>query len=328
MNAPRVSESDYMQFLIAAQQVYSCVEAERVSPQAAAHDAYTRLLSRLPPDTEALWQEAQQLVSLQGGVFILDDSTLDKPYAKQMALVTRHWSGKHRKVVSGINLQSLVWSDGARVVPTDCCLYAKTEDSKTKNEHARAMFRSAQTRGFEPELVMFDSWYSGLDNLKLLRKQEWGWLCRLKSNRQVDPEGSGNVRIDSLIISDEGRVVHLKGYGMVKVWRTDAPNGDAQYWATSHLDMTLAAFERYSAQAWTVETYHRAIKQCVGIEKAQVRSSKAQRNHILLALRAFLRLEANRLRNDISWYQAKVDIVRNAIRDYLAKPWYELEATA
>lgn len=328
MNAPKVKESDYIQFLIAAQRVYSCAEAERVSPQAAAHDAYTRLLSRIPPDTETLWREAQGLVCLRGGVFILDDSTLDKPYAKQMKLVTKHWSGKHRKVVSGINLQSLVWSNGVKVVPTDCRLYAKAEDGKTKNDHARAMFAMAKERGFTPELVMFDSWYSGLDNLKLLREQRWNWLCRLKSNRQVNPDGLGNVRIDSLSVGLEGCVIHLKGYGMVKVFRTVASDGDAQYWATSHLDMTLTQFENYSVQAWTIESYHRAVKQCVGIERAQVRSSKAQRNHILFALRAFLRLEANRLRASVSWYQAKVDIVRDAIHDYLARPWYELEATA
>jgi putative transposase len=39
MNASKVQESDYIQFLIAAQKVYSCVEAERVSPEVTAHDA-------------------------------------------------------------------------------------------------------------------------------------------------------------------------------------------------------------------------------------------------------------------------------------------------
>ena len=39
-----------------------------------------------------------------GGVLVLDDSTLDKPYAKKIELVTRHWSGKHKRVVRGINL--------------------------------------------------------------------------------------------------------------------------------------------------------------------------------------------------------------------------------
>ena len=328
MNAPKVSESDYMQFLIAAQRVYSCVEAERVSPQAAAHDAYTRLLSRLPPDTEALWLEVESLVELTGGVFVLDDSTLDKPYARQMELVTKHWSGKHRQVVQGINLQSLVWSDGEKVLPTDCRLYAKAEDGTTKNEHARTMFKTAKERGFSPEMTMFDSWYSGLDNLKLLQQQQWPWLCRLKSNRQVNPDNTVNVAVAQLDISSEGKIVHLKGYGMIKLFRTVAKDGDADYWATSQLDMTMEQFETYAQQAWVIETYHRAIKQCVGIEKAQVRSSKAQRNHILLALRAFVRLELNRLRTGVSWYQAKHEIVRDAIHDYLARPWYALEPSA
>ena len=44
----------------------------------------------------------------------------------------------------------------------------------------------------------------------------------------------------------------------------------------------------------------------------------AQRNHLGLALRAFLRLEANRLENGVSWYEAKRSIVRDAVRRYLA----------
>lgn len=327
MNAPKVTADDYIQFLIAAQQVYSCAEAGRVSPSAAAHDAYTRLLSRLPPDTEALWEEAKSLVE-PGGVLVLDDSTLDKPYAKQMKLVSRHWSGKHRKVVQGINLQSLVWSDGYRVVPTDCRLYAKSEDGLTKNDHAREMFMTAKGRGFEPELVLFDSWYSGLDNLKQLRSLGFAWLCRLKSNRQVSPDGSGNVADSQLDVHTEGSVVHLKGYGMVKVFWTVAPDGDAQYWATSQLEMPTEQFRFYARQAWSIESYHRVIKQTTGVEKAQVRSSLAQRNHILLALRAFVCLELNRLDTGRSWYQAKADIVRGAIRSYLAEPWYLLPSTA
>ena len=53
------------------------------------------------------------------GVLVIDDSTLDKPYASKMALVTRHWSGKHKRVVQGVNLISLVWSDGDARLPCD-----------------------------------------------------------------------------------------------------------------------------------------------------------------------------------------------------------------
>jgi putative transposase len=61
-NYAKVSELDYIHFLLAAQTAYRCVEAAKTDgalPDPVAHDAYTRLLQRQPPETEALWQETQ-----------------------------------------------------------------------------------------------------------------------------------------------------------------------------------------------------------------------------------------------------------------------------
>jgi putative transposase len=49
-------------------------------------------------------------------VLVVDDTTLDKPYAEKMDLVTRHWNGKHHRVV-GINLITTLWTDGNRLIP-------------------------------------------------------------------------------------------------------------------------------------------------------------------------------------------------------------------
>ena len=60
MNPAKCDVVDYIQFLVAAQMRFTCSEAARCqpeSPQAPAHDAFTRLLRRQPPGTEALWQE-------------------------------------------------------------------------------------------------------------------------------------------------------------------------------------------------------------------------------------------------------------------------------
>ena len=65
-------------------------------------------------------------------LLIIDDTTLDKPYAQQIALVHRHWSGKHHRVVSGINLVTLLWSDGTDAIPCDYRLYDKPTDGVTK----------------------------------------------------------------------------------------------------------------------------------------------------------------------------------------------------
>ncbi len=333
MNPPKCDEMDYINFLIAAQQVFSHVEAARTHPaeaeeQASAHDAYTRLLKRLPPDSEMLWREVEPLVDREQGVLVFDDTTLDKPYASQIALVTRHWSGKHGRVVQGINLISMVWTDRECCLPCDFRLYDKAQDGLTKNDHFQHMVQQAAERGFQPELTVFDSWYSGLPNLKLLRSLGWHWLTQLKSNREVSLDRSGNRAIREILIPPQGCLVHLKGYGWIKVFRTVGTNGDAEYWATSRLEMTIEEAAFFALDAWQIEVYHRGLKQFTGVERAQCRLEVSQRNHIGLAIRAFVRLEVHRLHSGISWFEAKTSIIRSAIRQYLAHPSITLQPTA
>lgn len=332
MNPAKCDDLDYIQFLIAAQAVYSTTEAARCDPRESparpAHDAYTRLLQRQPPDTNALWAEVQVCVQLTGGMLVVDDSTLDKPYAHHMDLVSRQWSGKHKRVVWGINLISLVWTAGDARFPVDCRLYDKPHDALSKNDHFREMLTTAQTRGFKPDLVAFDSWYGSLANLKQVRACGWDWLTQLKVNRHVDPDRTGNRPVSEVPIDDAGSVVHLKGYGMIRVFKIVSADGDIEYWATSRLDCPREQITAEIKQLWHIEEYHRALKQFCGIERAQHRSATAQRNHISFALRAFLRLECHRLQTKVTWFEAKRQIVRTAIRAYLANPTYQLLSTA
>ncbi len=57
MSHPQCRDSDSIDFLIATPKAASCCEAARSQPPAPnrpAHDAYTRLLHRMPPDPETL----------------------------------------------------------------------------------------------------------------------------------------------------------------------------------------------------------------------------------------------------------------------------------
>ena len=56
------------------------------------HDSFNRLLNRLEPDPDSLWAEAEPTVERARGALVLDDSTLDKPFAKHIALVTHQVS--------------------------------------------------------------------------------------------------------------------------------------------------------------------------------------------------------------------------------------------
>ena len=271
MNKTRCSEKDYIDFLVGSPRVYTRMEAARVQPtkaKAPSHDSLTRLLQKEEANSEALWKEAEPFIIKDGGILVIDDSTLDKPYAQKMDLVSYHWSGKHHRVVKGINLVSMVWTNGDIHVPCDYRIYDK-EEGLTKNDHFMDMIEMAHKRGFKPECVGFDGWYSSLDNLKYIRNLGWTWLTRLIPNRQVNPDKTDNRPLGETVIDEQGSVVHLKGYGMIKVFNIVSKNGDIGYWATNSLDMNTLECLSFGEKTWGIEEYHREIKQYCGIERCQ-----------------------------------------------------------
>jgi hypothetical protein len=332
MNPPKVTDEDYINFIIATPRDVTATEAERVQPEsknAPAHDAFTRLLQRLEPDAEMLWEEAKPQIDLQSGILVLDDSTLEKPYSEFNALVYRHWSGKRKEVVGGINLITLLWTDGIRVVPVDYRVFDKDTDGKTKNDHFQDMLLKAFERGFNPQLVCFDSWYSSVDNLKLIRALGWHFLTRLKSNRQIRVSGGSLQAVSEAgLCGGDGTLLWLKGFGEVKVFRVRVTDDASEYWATSLERMTEPERETQAKSAWRIEMYHRALKQQCLIERAQCRRLRPVLNHIGLCIRAFVRIESHCNRARISWIEAKTSIIRDAVRAYLLNPRYLLLPTA
>ena len=331
MNKARCADEDYIQFLIASPRAASATEAARVQPRRAdapAHDAFTRLLHRLEPDPATLWREVEPQIERKRGVLAVDDSTLDKPYAHKMGLVHRHWSGKHRRVVDGINLITLLWTDGDEYLPCDWRVFDKPNDGQTKNDHLAAMLLTARQRQFAPECVLFDSWYASIDNLRLVRDCGWRWLTQFRSNRKVNIERQGYRYVRDCAISETGTTAWVEGYGLVRLFRIVAANGEAEHWATNDLGMDAAERRLLAEQAWGIEVYHRALKQECHAEHAQVRAGRAQRNHIGMAIRAFVRLEWHRIRTGESWCNARRAILRPAIRHYLAHPSLILPTTA
>ena len=332
MNAPRVTDQDYIDFLIATPRQASASEAARVqpdTPHAPAHDAFTRLLARLEPDAETLWCEVRPHVRRGDAILVIDDTVLDKPYASKMGLVSRFWSGKHHRVVRGINLVTLAWTDGDAVYPTDYRLVDPAATvRKTKNDHFREMLTTAHKRGFQPQYICFDSWYSCKENLKAVRRLGWHFLTQVRSNRRVDIDRTGNRSISDQSIAESGTVVHVEGFGLVKAFRLVAPNGDTEHWITNDLEMDELMRLTYAERAWSIEVYHQGLKQTTEVERCPARLGRSQRNHIGLALRAFVRLEWHRFTTGTSWFEAKWSIVRNAVRAYLQDPIYNLPKPA
>ena len=326
MNPPKCQAEDYIQWLIASPKVASCTEAARSTTGPIAHDAYTRLLGRLEANPEELWLEMENLVKLDSGYLVADDSTLDKPYAPHIELVTRHWSAKHRAVVEGINLITLLWTDGDISIPVDWCVFDQESDGLSKNDHLRQMLETARERGFKPDCVLWDSWYSSLGNLKMLPTWGWSFFVGLKSNRQLNPEGRGNRAIRDVEFKQQAQRTHLKGAGWVISYRVEADDRTPRFFISNQetcLDEAQVQQRREDAQ--NVEGYHRGLKQECHIERCQAGKARKQRNHIMLAWRAFVRLEWKRHTSGISRWVLKLDIIRRAVGAYFQEPGYILD---
>ncbi|MGQ9774796.1 hypothetical protein [Chloroflexus sp.] len=140
MHPPTEDELDDMHCLVAAQTTCSTTAAARCHPAAGtngpAHDASTRLLSRCHADGNAWWAEGPHGGAVTTGWLMIDDTTLDKPYRRVIALVRRHWSGTPHQVIVGLIRFRTQWTDGEAHLPCDVRIYDTAHDRVTTTEHA------------------------------------------------------------------------------------------------------------------------------------------------------------------------------------------------
>jgi hypothetical protein len=222
----------YTAFLLAEPHSAGCVRLAEVAGGAFAHDAANRFLNREAFSGKDLFEEADGRLDLEGGLLSVDDTVLDKPYSQEgkTELVGYFWSGKHGRVVKGVCLVTLLYTDPNGVcLPVNFRLVDKAE-GKTKNELFREMVNEVLGWGLRPAVVSADSWYSGVDNLKFLRKKGLGFLIGLEKNRIVSERPHEYVALEALALPERGKVLHLREFGFVTVFRTVDKNNAVRHY--------------------------------------------------------------------------------------------------
>ena len=137
-------------------------------------------------------------------------------------------------------------------------------------------------------------------------------------------------------------VTHLKQFGFVKVFRTVFKKKDDYfaYWISSRegdnksksgvlskkkqkekedlSKITFQDFKPINDSYWKIATYHRALKQPIGIKKFMVRKTKSILNHIFYSIRAFCKLEFKRIKGEVNnWYQIKRKLYKPIVKDFI-----------
>ena len=315
----------YVRYLISEPMRTTCTGFSEVLGDTS-HDSINRFLLREHYTPEDLFNDVRGRLNIHGGVLSVDDMVVDKPYSDPFKsdLIGYYWSGKHKRVVKGINIITLYYTDPhGFCAPVNFRIY-DPNDNKTKNEYFREMLEEALLWGLKPFWVTGDCWYSGLENLKFVRKYGLSLLFCIESNRIISIDKGTYIQVQAIKSWDvNGVKVYLKGFGMVKVFRQKCSNAYRYYAiALPKIEMldgfTDGDFKRAHNAHWNIERFHRATKQLCNIEKFQVRNSISIRNHIFCSLISFIKLETARVNNIIcNWYQLKKDLFIEIVRDFI-----------
>jgi len=325
MNKAKCNKELYCDFLIAAQNNFTCTNLAGLTDEKVAHDSINRWLSGNKMTPKILWEHVEPLVRKKSGYLIADDTVLDKPFGRDIEIAKWQYSGTHHRVVHGIGVETLLWTDSKQEhIPVDYRIYAKIQDGYTKNDHFRQMVLLADHRGFSPKAILMDAWYATIANLKMVDSLSWIWITELQSNRLVSLKPHEYLKLNELDIPFDGREVHLKGYGFIKIFKITTPDGRIGYFATSDKEKHQKDVKEVYAFRWKIEEYHRGLKQATGISRCQARKGRIQRNHIFCSILAFVALEKRRISTGISWYETKRQIIKNALKFYLKDPFVAL----
>ena len=307
-----------MGFLISELKSSTCTRLAEVT--GISHDSVNRFLQREDYQPKDMFDEAAQDLCLVGGTLSADDTVLDKPHSNSVALVSHFWSGKHHRVVKGINLVTLYYTDlTGRHMPVNYRICDKSE-GKTKNDYFREMLIEVLAWGLKPAFVTGDSWYSCVKNLKTIKNHQTGFMFAVEKNRTVSLEKGQWQQVQNLEIPDDGLDIWLKDFGKVRLFRTTLKDQCRHYVVYLPEDVPFQRndFTLIHDQHWQIEQYHRAIRQVCHIEHFQVRNERPVRNHIFASILSFVYLQKMQIAQEFTnIYQHQREMFKETVGTFI-----------
>ena len=240
-----------------------------------------------------------RLVS-EKGYLVLDDTTWQR-WTKKAEAVSFVWDSSIGKVVFGMSVVLLVWTDGKRKVPLGLRVWHK--GGKSKVELAAELLRQAQGRGLSPEFVLFDSWYAAGALLELIDGFGWRYIAATKRNRLFE-----GVRIGRYFKHRFGRAIG--GLRRLSHQILLVKNG-RKFLISNEVSLTSKAIKQHYRFRQQVEETFRLLKQEFGWGKCRARSVKAQTAHLHLGLYALCLVQMKAENETV--YRFKQNLFRAAI---------------
>jgi len=259
--------------------------------------------------TEAPWEATRLLTNNQAQlskmiarqpanepIRLLIDDTATHKYGTKMESLSRHYNdGKirwgHCKITLFLCCGNLRAPYDSRLYVTKSTAAAEAWPFYTKLELARQMLEGFIAPKGRRVMVMFDSFYTSKKLLKYIHhERKWEFLARTESHRKVGWRGRRCAVTD---LAAQQPVHSWVPLGLeshdyvgrkfrVGLW-CEIPGSlvmacdpddskKVHYYITNRRDLSAASVVRLYQRRWYIETYHRDVKQLLGLAHYQLRS--------------------------------------------------------
>ena len=251
---------------------------------------------------------------------VIDDS-LSKKTGKHIAETQYHKDHSGKGYVFGHQIVTALVKVREKAFPLFPKLYSKKTQSKI--EFAKDLIAFADDKLRLKEVIM-DSWYTSVNIIKTCFKRKLDVIGCVKSNRtayfKVDEKEKLSKYYKNLkkkdfttFIVDEStyriheRIVRMKHIGFVKLlisreWDSDKKKWSRPFYLIS-TNTTKSPFQiiRTYAERWSIETFHRDIKQNLGLEAYQVRGRMGITRHLIFVVLAYAVLKFWACLHNVTW---------------------------
>jgi hypothetical protein len=330
----------YMDYLISSTQLTTCTGLSKVLEGVISHDKFTRLLSKGKFDSKSLWKQSKVMAqeisqSKYTKVLSFDDSIMPKPHTKENALNCWHFDHCSGRNIKGVQFLTALFNTQEMNIPvmselikkevliTDKKTGKQKRKSKTgKNELFRSMVSQCSSQ-LHIDYILADSWFSSSANFKHIVANNLNFIIALKSNRlvalsQEDKQKGKWINIKSLDLEQVSKKVWLKGIDFpLSLTRQVFKNGDDTaylYLISSDLSLSFKQVTTLYKKRWTVEQYHKEVKQITSFGKSPTKTVKTQSNHFYLSIMAYSKVEILKIRTKSNAFALKDKIYYNALK--------------
>jgi hypothetical protein len=331
----------YTDYLLSSFGQTSATGLSRLVDGDISHDSISRLLSRNNFSSKSLWQKVKPLVrkhETAEGCLIFDDIIVEKPHTDENDMICWHYDHSTGKTVKGVNMlnafyhtQSDEMAEPLRVpvsfqviLKTLRYCVVKTQKEKrkspvTKNEMMRDMIGQAIHNQLKFKYVLADSWFGSADNMRFIRKKKKFFIFDMKNNRQValsekDQDKGHWTRIDEIDIPDNTPVkVWLKDLEFPvlltkQIFTNKNQSTGVRFLVSNDFSLSDDDFRTLYKKRWSVEEYHKSLKQNTAIGKSPTRTVTTQTNHIFASIMAYCKLEKLKFSSKLNHFAMKSKI--------------------